>query len=1788
MLDSQVTSSDQMRFQAKQFFTFIEEFSSIRSKVQTDYKKIGLHRELEEIRQKQLPGVYVCSTGVDVVLSVERPTLPSCPEPPSEIIEWVKPGWKDPKNLVAEYRKSRKVFLTSEEGDALPDDQRYDAEGNPKRKEVLFEDNTYRPIVWEDWIAQRNAWLATCRPLIEAFQLYTTLYDWKSVLDKEGFEKGCFLCNGFVRSEDGEIDSPLLFQQVFIEIDVENQPPVIQVRLPDEIKTRVASEILRQASDNFNFDILATVGKNIEDNGIDLFDNDKLREIFTEVASNLSSKCLWQDVLDVKGFNDTTKYIFFPQPILFLTKLPNGVKEAVRKIQELIDDGQPIPAPLRHLLRGYEEGEGVSSATDQEETPMERLATVGGESKDVLLALAANRDQLQIAKKVQTNDAVLVQGPPGTGKTHTIANLLGNLLADGQRVLVTSATDKALSVLRDKLPEVIQPLCVTLLDNRADSATEDLKRAVDGICSTIGRADYQIAVLERRDKEQTKEREGLLKELSEVRQQLFAIRDREGNKVPFEGESHTLSDWAKWVHDNESLGQVLPDSVSSATLTLSSQELEALYQTNAKLTLDDEKALSGWLPYPKALPDVDTVLAWLDEESEYQQTIVQSLVKETKRCDTTIFEMASSKIEIPNVSLPSFQFEASGFTKTCPAWIREAQISGMIVDDMGHTDWDRLISEAEAFIEEATQRRRSADSQDVLLPQASSLGLLQEASSWFIENAPNGQVSFFQKLFNKEKINDYQQLLSLVSIGGHAPQSRQDFEKLLAEAIWQEKRRHIETQWNQLIGDFEGPTLSSLGRHPEVEMPKFLKLLREALQWWSCVGKPMIARLKALGINTESLLRVNDTSSNPSWRDALWSTATTVLLPVAQYIKQTQEGQALEKRRQAMLATLTPPAGEAKPAAIVLSLQKAVVTDAHQYRSLLQEFERLNGLREVAHRRVALLEKLSESAPRWAESIRERKEGWTQSVVPHEVRNALRWRAISDMVQAYDDIDYNTLQVRSRQLSWKFRKVSSDLAATRAWKHLALRLDAQPNLLQSLRGWVATVAKIGKGTGKKAPRLQAQARKQAKDCQGTVPVWVMTTQRALTTLNPKEKFDVIIVDEASQSDLTALAILFMGTRVIVVGDDQQVSPMGIGISSDQVIGIQQQYLNDVPNPSIYDENSSLYDIIQTVSTPVRLREHFRCAKEIIDFSSQLSYDGEIRPLRDMSECPIRPHVVSYQVSGKRTEKDTNPIEAQAIVALVKSCIEQPEYKDKTFGVISMVSGKGPAQVECIDQLLKKVISPQELEKRRIVVGTSANFQGDERDVIFLSLVQSRQELDKPIRKEGYGTGGSTKKRYNVAVSRARDQLWVVHSFDPDTDLVGDDIRRQLLMHIRDPYRSELKRKNVIAKTESPFEKEVANKLVSLGYQIDPQHQVGSYRLDFVVRDGDHAVALECDGEAYHSTPEQITHDMERQAILERSGWVFIRLRGSEYYRDPERAIARLCEALHDHNIDPSSEKVEAVADQGELLERVKERASKLLNDRDLFDEIVGMDEEVYADLPVDVAMSASITDPSNQEHAVAEKSTDATISASLSRSEAVSEKTLSTVKATAQMTEKSKPKTWVQKTEVNHSLFDTDELPFLTPVAEATSGDQPHPEPSTQTRKPHAISKQAVTEEKNGAKKSLKKVEIAPSQESHWASLTTVDDYYWDDLTASQQKTILEQDRYMFECFKQHGWKVFDKRHAKNGCLWVMAGEKEFKGVGRQLHEKFGLYFKYSSKPSAARGGLPGWWLVNKTLNRGK
>ena len=309
-----------------------------------------------------------------------------------------------------------------------------------------------------------------------------------------------------------------------------------------------------------------------------------------------------------------------------------------------------------------------------------------------------------------------------------------------------------------------------------------------------------------------------------------------------------------------------------------------------------------------------------------------------------------------------------------------------------------------------------------------------------------------------------------------------------------------------------------------------------------------------------------------------------------------------------------------------------------------------------------------------------------------------------------------------------------------------------------------------------------------------------------------------------------------------------------------------------------------------------------------------------------------PALVPFRVeSGMRSGRaKINQQEAKAAVAIIRACLEQPEYENKTFGVLSLL---GEEQADLIRNELLKEMDPSEFEKHEIICGNAAGFQGDERDVMILSMVDSN-ESETPLRFMGTGSDDAYKKRYNVAASRAKDQMWLVYSLDPARDLKSNDLRRQLIEYMLDPHTFDTQIEEAQEKAESDFELQVCTELSKRGYQYEQQKEVGSYRIDIVVQSDHHNVAIECDGDRWHSTEGQIIADMERQTILERVGWDFIRIRGSEFYSDRDATMDRVVAELAIYDIKPGQQLPTVARDTSELLERVLEAV------RDNFDDEV--------------------------------------------------------------------------------------------------------------------------------------------------------------------------------------------------------------------------------------------------------
>ena len=420
------------------------------------------------------------------------------------------------------------------------------------------------------------------------------------------------------------------------------------------------------------------------------------------------------------------------------------------------------------------------------------------------------------------------------------------------------------------------------------------------------------------------------------------------------------------------------------------------------------------------------------------------------------------------------------------------------------------------------------------------------------------------------------------------------------------------------------------------------------------------------------------------------------------------------------------------------------------------------------------------------------------------------------------------------------------------------------------------------------------------DAAGAVPCWIMSHARISEAMPPDiGSFDLVIVDEASQSDLWALPAILRGKKILVVGDDKQVSPDGSFISGQKIQALKVRYLSGQPYGTEMTPEKSLYDLAARVfaAEQVMLREHFRCVPPIIAYANRLFYKGGIQPLRipKTSERIEPPLVDIFVTDGFRDKHDHNNYEAQAIAEEISIILKNEAFASRTIGVVSLL---GIDQAKHIDSIVRQQCDATELLHRKFACGEARTFQGSERDIMFLSMVVDSKNCHAL-------SGLKFDQRFNVAASRARDRMYLVRSVKT-ADLSDKDLRLTLLNHFNQPMVTDKGAACLlIDQCESGFEREVFSILASRGYRVTPQVKTGAYRIDMVVEGaGDNRLAIELDGDEYHG-PDRWPHDMNRQRVLERAGWVFWRCFASTWSLRKDDVLHELLERLTALGIEPT-------------------------------------------------------------------------------------------------------------------------------------------------------------------------------------------------------------------------------------------------------------------------------------------
>lgn len=1368
-------------------------------------------------------------------LTVHKQDIPDPPRPPAELLLWLSGGYDDPRK-------------------------------QPEFKKVLneeaFENDPKRLGLWREYMGRWEHWAEEAKPKRLIQDLYNRLFRLSLRLEREGERLELVWGHGMLywRLEGQSIRHPVLTTKMTVEFD--ERSGIIKVLPATTLLGSAPTEFTTTFFDGLQIESLINMRHLREElnfNPVNPWREDKCLELYQRLINSIDSEGGVH--FDGRELIPETKPQISHKPVLFLRYKRIGYREDIEKIIEGLKAGRIPPGPVTEII-----GKDEAESEPQETKPVH--------TEELFFPRPANSEQRRIAERLVQHTGVTVQGPPGTGKSHTIVNMACHLLAQGKRVLITAQAERPLRVLRKMFPENVRPLCVTVLTDSSGSLDE-LKEAVRVISENVDSLDKEKT---RSDIEKLRQELRTIRErIAERRWRLKEISQRENKRFRFLGQEYTLSTLAKWVKEEEERLGWLPDPLpQEATLPLTQKELVRLYELSGIIRAEDRPYLEQELPDPNTLPSGNDL---------------RSLSQEIARSETELKNGGTLPLLGSWQVRPDCQFASISqlYEDTRQAVTKAEQylynpwMNAVFQDAVsGETRrqvWNDLTLWLEEKVGQLISLAKSVAEYVIEIPQDFSLAELKDRLAELELHFKKGRLGFFVK-------RKFRSLLERCKVDGTQIRRDTDVKVVLTEIERRRLQEKIITRWKNQAVPFGAPELDASDPSLISNIDGFVRTIREVLEWPEKVWLPIAKKIREFelpqpqGITLQSL------------REVLKR------LEVAQEAVTLRDLRAKWQKVDQCLRS-----GVVRVGASSLWYELREAFESKAWGKWDETCKRVRYLREVKgwySEFVSLKARLHKVAPRWAEMIAAAGGTGQPLQPPDNAAEAWEWRKAETLLQQVIADDPSALSAEVESLSRQEEALVGKLVALSTLLGLAERVSEEER--SSLIAWQTHVERIGRGTGRWATRNRILAQREMQRARGAVPVWIMPLYQLISNFDPTgEPFDVVIIDESSQVDLKGILAFFRAKKVLVVGDDKQISPYGIGADRERIHALMEQYLAEVPHKELFGPDSSLYDIAQVFFPGViMLREHFRCLPEIIQFSNDLMYQGEILPLRKKEPRfgdDWTPVVAVRVENGFRPPgRKINEPEAERLVQQVIQCCEDQRYDGMTMGVISLL---GEEQARLIEEMLSEKLGPREMRLRRINCGDAYYFQGDQRDVVFLSMVEAKGEhMIATLNKR------NDLRRFNVAASRARNQKWLFYSVDPN-DLHPEDVRARLISYCCNPHRVQERLDNLEELCESEFERRVLRDLLARGYRVQPQVRAGNYRIDLVVYGMNDYLAIECDGEIAHPL-EKREEDWQRQLVLERAGWKFHRIRGSAYFRNPERAISEAVRTLEAAGILPGS------------------------------------------------------------------------------------------------------------------------------------------------------------------------------------------------------------------------------------------------------------------------------------------
>jgi very-short-patch-repair endonuclease len=521
------------------------------------------------------------------------------------------------------------------------------------------------------------------------------------------------------------------------------------------------------------------------------------------------------------------------------------------------------------------------------------------------------------------------------------------------------------------------------------------------------------------------------------------------------------------------------------------------------------------------------------------------------------------------------------------------------------------------------------------------------------------------------------------------------------------------------------------------------------------------------------------------------------------------------------------------------------------------------------------------------------------------VYDRLAARGLEDhpALSAFDGIAHEQLQQRFRRY---------DVDTIEAFRKRAAHLVDQRPVPEGVRtGPVAAHSDLA--------LLEHECRKQRRQIpirqlvrrasgalQALAPCFMMGPRAVAQYLEPGAlTFDILVMDEASQlRPEDAIGAICRARQVAIIGDPLQLPPTSFfdRMSDPEEIDEEQA--------TTFDDAESILDVASSIYSPIRrLRWHYRSRHEsLIAFSNESFYDGSLvvfpSPRAAGPDLGLRFELVE----GAVYQAGLNEMEARRVVDRILDHLRMAP--ERSLGVVAM----NFKQRDLIEELLHARLKDEEAIRAKLdeinagveplFVKNLENVQGDERDVIFVSVTYGKGTDGRLLQRFGPINGAAGPRRLNVLFTRAKRQVVVFASFEPEELVLGEGasagakVLAKYLTHARD--RTVRPRDWSDRSAITDCERTLAGALEHRGFEVVPRVGVAGAFLDVAVRTPgtqEFVLGIQIDGPDYRRSFSARDRDRLRPSALTNLGWRVLSVWSLDWSRDPSGTLQRILDAL---------------------------------------------------------------------------------------------------------------------------------------------------------------------------------------------------------------------------------------------------------------------------------------------------